>query len=81
MKKIVSAAQKEIEVFNPGSRKMIAERLAETHDWKPKSFTPSGGPKIDEVVLSNLPYPEAKQLARYFRVQKQLGQLSDGDNG
>jgi DNA polymerase-1 len=60
---------------------MIAERLAETHDWKPKSFTPSGGPKIDEVVLSNLPYPEAKQLARYFRVQKQLGQLSDGDNG
>ena len=70
-----------IEVFNPGSRKMIAERLAETHDWKPKSFTPSGGPKIDEVVLSNLPYPEAKQLARYFRVQKQLGQLSDGDNG
>ena len=70
-----------VEVFNPGSRKMIAERLAETHDWKPKSFTPSGGPKIDEVVLSNLPYPEAKQLARYFRVQKQLGQLSDGDNG
>jgi len=70
-----------VEVFNPGSRKMIAERLAETHDWKPKSFTPSGGPKIDEVVLSNLPYPEAKQLARYFRIQKQLGQLSDGDNG
>jgi DNA polymerase-1 len=70
-----------VEVFNPGSRKMIAERLAETHGWKPKSFTPSGGPKIDEVVLSNLPYPEAKQLARYFRVQKQLGQLSDGDNG
>ena len=70
-----------VEVFNPGSRKMIAERLTETHDWKPKSFTPSGGPKIDEVVLSNLPYPEAKQLARFFRVQKQLGQLSDGDNG
>ncbi len=69
-----------IEVFNPGSRKMISDRLTETYGWKPKVFTPGGAPQIDELVLSNLKYPEAKQLARFFRLQKQLGQLSDGDN-
>ena len=37
--------------------------------------------KIDEAVLNTLKYPEAKSLARYRRLQKLLGQLSDGDNG
>jgi len=70
-----------IEVFNPGSRKQIAERLAEQYGWKPKRYTPSGSPKVDESVLNSLKFAEAKSLARYMRLQKLLGQLSDGDNG
>jgi DNA polymerase-1 len=69
------------EMFNPGSRKMIGERLIERYNWKPKKFTPTGIPQIDEVVLGGLDYPEAKLLARYFLCQKQLGQISDGESG
>ena len=70
-----------IEVFNPGSRKQIADRLIENYCWKPKQYTPSGQPKIDEGVLGRLKYDEAQKLSRYFRLQKLLGQLSDGDAG
>ena len=70
-----------IEVFNPGSRKQIAERLIENHGWKPKTYTPSGQPKVDESVLDHLKYDEAQQLSRYLRIQKLLGQLSDGNAG
>ena len=69
-----------VEIFNPGSRKQIAERLNETYGWKPRRFTNAGSPKVDETVLDGLKYPEAKKLARYFRLQKMLGQLSDGEN-
>lgn len=69
-----------IEVFNPGSRQQIARRLMSL-GWRPEKFTPSGAPQIDDAVLAELPYPEAKPLARYFRCSKQLGQIADGDNG
>lgn len=68
-----------IEVFNPGSRKQIAERLIEKYNWKPAVFTPSGSPQVDEKILKTLPFPEAEALTRYFRVSKQLGQIADGD--
>ena len=70
-----------IEIFNPGSRKQIAERLIAKYNWKPKVFTPAGSPQIDEGVLSILKYDEAKALSRYFRCQKQLSQISEGDSG
>lgn len=70
-----------IEMFNPGSRKMIAARLTEMYGWKPKKFTPAGSPQIDDLVLGELTYPEAKLLARYFRCQKQLSMISEGDSG
>ena len=70
-----------IEPFNPGSRKMIGERLIEDYGWKPKKYTATGLPKVDEKILETLDYPEAKQLSRYFRLQKMLGQLSDGNSG
>jgi DNA polymerase-1 len=65
-------------VFNPASRQHIASRLTALHGWKPTKFTDSGQPAIDETVLGELTYPEAKILAEYLLVEKRLGQLSDG---
>jgi len=65
--------------FNPNSRDHIADRLM-NKGWKPKEFTPDGKPKVDENVLSNLEYPEAKLLAEHFLIQKRIGQLAEGNN-
>jgi DNA polymerase-1 len=64
--------------FNPGSRDHIANRLMEIRGWKPKEFTADGRPKVDETVLSSLPYPEAQELVEYLTVVKRLGQLAEG---
>lgn len=64
--------------FNPSSRQMIAERLMEL-GWEPTEFTPSGQAKVDESVLTKLPYPEAQLLADHFLVEKRIGQLAEGD--
>lgn len=64
--------------FNPSSRKMIAERLMEK-GWEPREFTAEGQPKIDETILSKLPYPEAKVLAEHFTIEKRIGQIAEGD--
>lgn len=64
--------------FNPGSRQHIARCLITKHGWKPETFTSQGDPEINEVVLSNLSYPEAKTLTRYLLVQKRIGQLAEG---
>jgi len=39
--------------FNPGSRKQIGEKLIEL-GWKPKQFTETGQPIIDESVLDQI---------------------------
>lgn len=65
-------------VFNPNSRDHIADRLKVIYGWKPTDFTPSGKPKVDEDVLSELKYPEAAQLAEFMLVQKRIGQLAEG---
>lgn len=70
-----------IEVFNPGSGQQVESRLKERYGWKPKKFTKSGQAATDEQVMAGLPYPEAKLLLRYARVQKMLGQIEDGKNG
>lgn len=67
------------QIFNPGSRHQIADRLQRLYGWRPKLFTPSGQPQIDEVVLSELSYPPAQLLARRFLVDKRIGQISEGD--
>lgn len=69
-----------IEVFNAGSRDQIADRLIAKYKWKPTAKTPSKKPKIDETVLDELPYPEAKAIARYMKLGKKLGQISEGKN-
>ena len=64
--------------FNPGSRDEIARRLIEKYNWKPTRFTPNGKPQIDETVLGELVFPEAKVMAEYFLLQKRIGQLAEG---
>jgi len=66
-------------VFNPTSRDHIADRLQKVHGWVPTEFTDGGKPKVDETILTSLPWPEARQLARYFQVNKLIGQLAEGD--
>lgn len=68
-------------VFNPGSRMHIESRLKAIHGWKPSQYTEDGRAKVDERVLSSLPYKEAKLLSEYLMIQKRIGQISDGANG
>ena len=69
------ALKDKVTVFNVGSRKQIAERL-ESLGWKPKKFTDKGSVIIDEVVLKELVYPEAKLIAEYLLLQKRNGLIS-----
>lgn len=64
--------------FNPSSRTHIANRLKERYGWEPVELTDKGAPKIDDEVLSALPYPEAPLISRYLMLEKRLGQLSEG---
>lgn len=66
--------------FSPSSRDHIANRLKRIYGWEPTEFTDGGKPKIDDEVLQELPYPEAKKLARYFLLEKRLGMIADGKN-
>jgi DNA polymerase I-like protein with 3'-5' exonuclease and polymerase domains len=65
--------------FNPGSRQHIYRVFAEKYKWKPKVFTKTGEPKIDDTVLQSLKYPEAKVLSEYFLLDKRIGQLAEGN--
>jgi DNA polymerase-1 len=68
----------ELRDFNPGSRFDVADRLIKLRGWKPEKFTNDGHPAIDDEVLSDLPWPEAKALAEMFLVDKRLGQIAEG---
>lgn len=60
--------------FNPGSRKQIGEKLIEL-GWKPKQFTETGQPMVDEGILSKIDIPEAKLIAEYLMLQKRIAQI------
>jgi len=64
--------------FNPNSTYHIASRLKVKYGWQPTQFTPSGQPKLDETILSKLPYNEAKLLLRYMLLTKRIGQVAEG---
>lgn len=66
--------------FNPGSRQQIIEFLCRKYNWKPEKFTKQGNPQLSEDVLEGMIYPEAKLFSEYFKTQKLLGMLSDGEN-
>ncbi len=62
--------------FNLGSRKQIGEYLID-FGWKPKKFTPTGQPIVDESTLSKITdIPEAKLIAEYLLLQKRIAQVS-----
>ena len=64
--------------FNPGSRVHIEHWLRSVHGWKPTQFGNDGHATVDDVVLANLPWAEAKLLGEYLMLNKRLGQLSSG---
>jgi DNA polymerase-1 len=68
------------EEFNPGSRDQIVDRLKNKYGWTPEKTTEKGNPILNDEVLEQLPYPEAKPLAEYMLVKKRLGQIIDGNN-
>ena len=65
----------EMEEFNVGSRKQIAERLQEK-GWKPKRTTDKGSIIVDERVLRTIDMPEAKLISEYLMLQKRIAQLN-----
>jgi DNA polymerase I-like protein with 3'-5' exonuclease and polymerase domains len=65
--------------FNPGSRDHIADRLIKIRGWEPIAKTDKGKPKVDETIVSQLPYPEAAPIAEYLMIVKRIGQVGEGN--
>ena len=64
------------EPFKLGSRQQIGEYLQQ-FGWKPKEFTPTGQPKVDERILNKVKdIPEATLIAKYLMLQKRIAQVS-----
>ena len=58
--------------FNLGSRKQIGEYLQD-FGWKPKKFTPTGQPIVDEKVLNKIKnIPQAELISKYLMLQKRI---------
>jgi DNA polymerase I len=63
------------EDFNLSSRQQIGIYLKE-FGWKPKVFTPTGQPKVDEKILSTVKdIPEAALISTYLMLQKRIAQV------
>lgn len=76
----VNAPKVTMEAFNPNSRRHCAERM-KLAGWTPNEFNQDGTPTLNEKILSELPYPEARHLQAFFTANKKLAQLSDGKEG
>jgi DNA polymerase I len=67
--------RRKLQDFNLGSRKQVGEYLIE-FGWKPKKFTPTGQPIVDETTLGKIEkIPQAKLIADYFLYQKRIAQV------
>jgi len=61
--------------FNINSRQQIGEYLLGL-GWKPKKFTPTGQPVVDEKTLSEAKHiPEALKISEYLMLQKRIAQV------
>ena len=68
--------RKKLVEFNLGSRKQIGEYLID-FGWKPKRFTPTGQPIVDEGTLKKIDHiPEARLIAEFLLLQKRIAQIS-----
>ena len=67
-----------VTVFNPSSRHHVAQRLKDKYGWDAKEFTTDGKAKLDDSILSKLPYPEAKILCEHFLLNKRIAQIASG---
>lgn len=65
--------------FNPSSRPHIALWLRRKYGWEPTEYTDDGNAKVDDEVLSGLPFPEAKLLKDHLLIEKRIGQLAEGN--
>jgi len=64
-----------VEVFNPASRKQIAERLQEV-GVKFNKKTEKGNVIVDEEVLEDIDMYEAKLILEYLTLQKRTSQIA-----
>lgn len=64
--------------FNPGNNHHIIDRLKTVRGWVPTEFTDNGQPKIDDSIISRLPYPEAPLISEYLLVQKRIAAVAEG---
>ena len=63
--------RKKLQHFNLGSRKQIGEYLQD-FGWKPKRFTPTGQPIVDEGTLKKIKHiHEANLIAEFLLLQKE----------
>lgn len=76
---VKGAAFTKLHEFNPSSREHIAWAMQES-GWKPTSFTDTGKPVIDEVVLKDIGTDEALAYFRILELTKLLGMLNQGQN-
>ena len=68
--------RKELKEFNLGSRQQIGEYLKD-FGWKPKRFTPTGQPIVDESTLNKVKHiKEAGLIAEFLLLQKRAAQVS-----
>jgi DNA polymerase I len=65
--------------FNPGSRPHIEHWLRVKRSWVPSEVGDGGKAKLDDEVLTKLPWPETLLLGEYLMIKKRIGQLSTGD--
>lgn len=64
---------------NPTSRTQLIKWFM-SKGWRPTELTDKGNPEINETILDGMGIPEAKKVAKLFRIQKSIGQVHDGDN-
>ena len=68
----------QVTIFNPSSRHHVAQRLKDKYGWDAQEFTSDGKAKLDDSILSKLPYPEAKILCEHFLLNKRIAQIANG---
>ena len=70
-----SFMRKQLKEFNLGSRQQIGQYLKD-FGWKPRRFTPTGQPIVDEGTLKKITHiHEAKLIAEYLLIQKRAAQV------